>query len=111
MRYEGTDCAMMTSPHGLGSLSLHALLAIQPGKENLAAFVLPSFVTPLLSFAAGAVDFSTEFVSNYQREFGFTLKDRGLIVDDIRVRAVAHSPQPQPPLLAEDRSPPKVCLH
>ena len=36
-------------------------------------------------------DFELEFVQNYQKEFGFTLPDRQIIVDTIRVRAIAKS--------------------
>ncbi|TPX38963.1 hypothetical protein SeLEV6574_g07489 [Synchytrium endobioticum] len=36
-------------------------------------------------------DFKTEFVNQYQQEFGFTLPDRDIIVDDIRIRGVGKS--------------------
>ena len=34
-------------------------------------------------------DFAAAFVRAYQQEFGFTLQDRDILVDDLRVRAVA----------------------
>jgi 5-oxoprolinase (ATP-hydrolysing) len=37
-------------------------------------------------------DYENEFHSTYMREFGFDLKDRKIFVDNIRIRAIAHSP-------------------
>lgn len=39
----------------------------------------------------GSWDFYTGFVSQYQQEFGFTLPDRDIIIDDIRVRGIGKS--------------------
>lgn len=36
-------------------------------------------------------DFKESFVKEYQREFGFTIPDRAIIVDDIRVRGIGLS--------------------
>ncbi|KAI8816179.1 Hydantoinase B/oxoprolinase-domain-containing protein [Fimicolochytrium jonesii] len=36
-------------------------------------------------------DFQTPFVAQYQQEFGFTLPDRDIIIDDIRVRGIGKS--------------------
>ncbi|TPX35072.1 hypothetical protein SmJEL517_g02480 [Synchytrium microbalum] len=36
-------------------------------------------------------DLKTEFVNQYQQEFGFTLPDRDIIVDDIRIRGIGKS--------------------
>lgn len=36
----------------------------------------------------GSWDFGTAFVKMYQHEFGFTLPDRDIIVDDIRIRGI-----------------------
>ena len=36
-------------------------------------------------------DFKKNFVAQYQREFGFTLPDRAIMIDDIRVRGVGKS--------------------
>jgi len=36
-------------------------------------------------------DFAGNFAELYQQEFGFTLEQRAIVVDDLRVRAVAHS--------------------
>ncbi|KAG0347318.1 hypothetical protein BG004_007975 [Podila humilis] len=38
-------------------------------------------------------DFATAFVENYKYEFGFSLPDRNIIVDDIRVRGIGKSAQ------------------
>jgi len=36
-------------------------------------------------------DFAKEFIATYQQEFGFTLHERPIIVDDIRIRGIGHS--------------------
>ncbi|MEC7216097.1 MAG: hydantoinase B/oxoprolinase family protein, partial [SAR324 cluster bacterium] len=36
-------------------------------------------------------NFSREFINTYRREFGFELKDREILVDDLRVRVMAKS--------------------
>ena len=45
-------------------------------------------------------DFLASFTTRYQREFGFIIPSRAVIVDDIRVRGTAqacsHSPSPVP---------------
>ncbi|XP_052759152.1 5-oxoprolinase [Galleria mellonella] len=66
LRYAGTDCALMVSP--------------VPGDSPTACL---------------HGDFYTAFVNRYKNEFGFTLSDRDVIVDDIRVRAVAVSQVPE----------------
>src|SRR6202012_3903105 len=38
-------------------------------------------------------DFAEAFVRNYKYEFGFSLPDRDIIVDDIRVRGIGKSAQ------------------
>ncbi|KAG0051544.1 hypothetical protein BGZ83_003585 [Gryganskiella cystojenkinii] len=59
LRYNGTDCALMT---------------LKPDEaENW--------------------DFAAAFVQNYKYEFGFSLPDRDIIVDDIRVRGIGKSAQ------------------
>lgn len=40
---------------------------------------------------ADSWDFKSEFVNQYQQEFGFTLPDRDIIVDDIRIRGIGKS--------------------
>lgn len=36
-------------------------------------------------------DFTTVFLENYEKEFGFTLPNRDILVDDLRVRAIGKS--------------------
>lgn len=60
LRYEGTDCALMTAPTACKS------------PENL--------------LEENFGDFQASFLQRYQSEFGFVLQDRKIIVDDIRVR-------------------------
>ncbi|XP_072948342.1 5-oxoprolinase [Epargyreus clarus] len=63
LRYAGTDCALMVSPVGSGD----SPTACRHG------------------------DFYTAFVNRYKNEFGFTLADRDVLVDDIRVRGIGRS--------------------
>ncbi|CEG71618.1 Putative Cytoplasm protein [Rhizopus microsporus] len=53
LRYEGTDCALMT---------------LQPSESSW--------------------DFESAFCELYKQEFGFLLKDRDILVDDIRIRGI-----------------------
>ncbi|KAI8432873.1 hypothetical protein MSG28_013799 [Choristoneura fumiferana] len=71
LRYVGTDCALMVS-------------------------AAPASGRP----ATRHGDFYTAFVTRYQNEFGFTLAERDVIVDDIRVRGVGLSE------VAEEKAPP-----
>ncbi|XP_075985169.1 5-oxoprolinase isoform X2 [Anticarsia gemmatalis] len=66
LRYRGTDCALMVSP-----IPDESPTACRHG------------------------DFYTAFVNRYKSEFGFTLADRDVIVDDIRVRGVGMSAVPE----------------
>ncbi|XP_059148899.1 5-oxoprolinase-like [Physella acuta] len=62
LRYEGTDCALMCSNQF-------------PAREG----------------SSSLGDFQAAFINRYQNEFGFTLKDRKIFVDDIRVRGIGKS--------------------
>ncbi|GMF21743.1 unnamed protein product [Phytophthora lilii] len=76
MRYEGTDNAVMTrGPVGAKGESSTT------SAETLAAF-----------------DFEATFVKKYQREFGFVLQNRAILIDDVRVRATV-SPDLKDPAL------------
>lgn len=63
MRYEGTDCALMVTAAG--------------------------FCSNTQSCKAG--DFCNAFTKRYLKEFGFTISDRPIMVDDIRVRGCGKS--------------------
>ncbi|KAI1888866.1 hypothetical protein AGOR_G00173180 [Albula goreensis] len=63
LRYEGTDCALMVTASG------------HPGNAH--------------SCQSG--DFRTAFTKRYLKEFGFTIPDRTIVVDDIRVRGSGKS--------------------
>ncbi|XP_053618619.1 5-oxoprolinase isoform X2 [Plodia interpunctella] len=65
LRYAGTDCALMVSP--------------TPGDSK---------------HATAHGDFYNAFVNRYQNEFGFTLAERDVIVDDVRVRGIGKSSVP-----------------
>ncbi|CAD7088774.1 unnamed protein product [Hermetia illucens] len=64
LRYEGTDCALMCSSKKTSSTTADS-------KDIL-----------LTTYG----DFYTTFIERYKNEFGFILKNRKIIVDDIRVR-------------------------
>lgn len=57
MRYDGTDCALMSSPH-------HVEDEVTVPKHG---------------------DFMASFVERYKSEFGFVIAKRSVVVDDIRV--------------------------
>ncbi|XP_066522637.1 5-oxoprolinase [Hoplias malabaricus] len=63
MRYEGTDCALMVNANGF----------------------------PVHSQSCQSGDFHTSFTKRYIKEFGFTIADRPIMVDDIRVRGSGKS--------------------
>ncbi|XP_063833705.1 5-oxoprolinase [Ostrinia nubilalis] len=65
LRYAGTDCALMVAPSAGDS-----------------------------STACKHGDFYAAFVDRYKNEFGFTLSERDVLVDDIRVRGVGMSQVP-----------------
>ncbi|KAK7866095.1 hypothetical protein R5R35_011613 [Gryllus longicercus] len=66
LRYDGTDCALMCSAHSKTATTSSG----SPTKHG---------------------DFKATFLQRYQCEFGFTLPNRPIIVDDIRVRGVGKS--------------------
>lgn len=68
LRYNGTDCALM----------------ISPDKENLED--VPNYG-----------NFMSAFLKRYQKEFGFTLENRVVIVDDVRVRGCGKAEIPEEP--------------
>ena len=70
MRYDRTDCALMTPPS-------HDVRAIPA--EDIAA-------------TSSIGDFRKAFEEQYQLEFGFCLPSKIIRVDDIRVRAIGHTP-------------------
>eukprot|EP00056_Hartaetosiga_gracilis_P003386 m.63374 g.63374 ORF g.63374 m.63374 type:complete len:1263 (+) comp11434_c0_seq3:73-3861(+) len=70
LRYKKTDCSLMTCPEELVHISLESL------KER-------NHVAAALFFDA--------FTTNYKREFGFSIPDREIIVDDVRVRATGRT--------------------
>lgn len=47
--------------------------------------------TPVMTEWKQEKDIKKVFIENYEREFGFKLSDRALIVEDVRVRAVARN--------------------
>ncbi|XP_017157466.1 5-oxoprolinase [Poecilia reticulata] len=63
LRYEGTDCALMVTADGY----------------------------PRNAHSCRAGDFSSAFTKRYLKEFGFTIPDRAIMVDDIRVRGCGKS--------------------
>ncbi|KAL7990205.1 hypothetical protein Chor_010559 [Crotalus horridus] len=72
LRYERTDCALMCSAKG----------------------------HPAHTDSCSRGDFGAAFASRYRQEFGFTIPNRAILVDDVRVRGTASSrmgqEEPQP---------------
>ncbi|CAH3943144.1 unnamed protein product [Pieris brassicae] len=62
LRYSGTDCALMVSPSTGDS-----------------------------PHTTRHGDFYTSFINRYKKEFGFTLSERDVLVDDVRVRGIGRS--------------------
>lgn len=73
LRYNGTDCALMISPEEVNTEG--------SGSYNI------------LFNKYG--NFESSFLKRYQKEFGFILEGRSIIVDDIRVRGCGKSKTPQ----------------
>lgn len=71
LRYNGTDCALMIAPETLKDEESGNVLMQKYG------------------------DFLTAFLKRYQKEFGFTLESRSIIVDDVRVRGCGKSKTPE----------------
>lgn len=46
--------------------------------------------TSLMILESEEKDFAEQFVENYKREFGFYLKDRDILIDNMRVRSIAN---------------------
>jgi 5-oxoprolinase (ATP-hydrolysing) len=65
MRYRGTESALMV---------------VKPGEEDVEK-----------GFEGDEWAFGKAFVKQHQQEFGFTLPDRDIIVDDVRVRGIGKS--------------------
>lgn len=77
LRYEGTDCALMCTPSYQTNL---------PGPKH--------------------GDFASSFVERYKKEFGFTMPDRKILVNDVRVRGVGKTEVlDEPTLQASSLSP------
>ncbi|KAK2782477.1 hypothetical protein FQN52_000910 [Onygenales sp. PD_12] len=66
MRYRGTESALMV---------------INPNPR----------LVPQISTSGSDSDYGQAFVQQHEQEFGFTLPDRDIIVDDVRVRAIGKS--------------------
>lgn len=79
MRYDRTDCALMSHPHEIKSVA-----ELKYG------------------------DFLDAFTKQYQREFGFVLPNRKIIVDDVRIRAEAKAISVDEPLIDKASTGPVV---
>ncbi|XP_066600617.1 5-oxoprolinase [Prorops nasuta] len=80
LRYQGTDCALMCT-----------------AKKPLNSSECPRHG-----------DFLATFCERYETEFGFTMADRKIFVDDVRVRGVGKSRILEDPILPSSTEPPKV---
>ncbi|KAF2349829.1 Hydantoinase/oxoprolinase [Trinorchestia longiramus] len=103
LRYKGTDCALMCSPatgtdesppenrtstrrsprkssSGSGTRKSSRKRKVQEDQDKDEG-----------AGVEGYGCFKKSFIARYKREFGFTLSDRAILVDDIRVRGIAAS--------------------
>ncbi|XP_011879574.1 PREDICTED: 5-oxoprolinase [Vollenhovia emeryi] len=81
LRYEGTDCALMCTPANKTSTG---------------------------STATRHGDFLVTFLERYQTEFGFTIPDRKISVDDVRIRGTGKTEIPEDPILPPSQASPKA---
>ena len=98
LRYQGTDTALMISePDEVSNYDT--------GNTNCELGISESS-SELQKNTAKFPDYVSAFRQTYLREFGFDLTGREIIVDDLRVRAVAKSPGLQKyPLAKKDGTP------
>ena len=98
--YQGTDTALMTSEPD-------EVLNYDTGNTNCELGVSESS-SELQKNSAKFPDYVGAFKQTYLREFGFDLTGREIIVDDLRVRAVAKSPGLQKYPLAKKAGTPEA---
>jgi len=84
LRYEGTDTALMV-PEPESKLNFDT-------RKMNSSLSIDESVPELQKKVKKYSGFVPSFRETYQREFGFDLTGRQIIVDDLRVRAVAKSP-------------------
>ena len=100
LRYEGTDCALMCSP-------------AEEEEQNQQQQQQQRHSSSAAAASPRHGDFRAAFLRRYQREFGFVIADRPIIVDDIRVRGVAKSlvgAEEEIPSRSSSTSPPKPVV-
>ncbi len=100
LRYQGTDTALMIPEP-------ESMLKYELGITNCGLGIFESS-PELQSNVEQLPDYADAFRETYRREFGFDLTGREIIVDDLRVRAVAKSPGLQKFPLAQKSKTPKV---
>lgn len=100
LRYQGTDTALMTSEPD-------EVLNYDTENTNCELGILESS-SELQKNSAKFPDYVGAFKQTYLREFGFDLTGREIIVDDLRVRAVAKSPGLQKYPLAKKAGTPEA---
>jgi len=100
LRYQGTDTALMTSEPD-------EILNYDSENTNCELGVSESS-SELQKNSAKFPDYVGAFKQTYLREFGFDLTGREIIVDDLRVRAVAKSPGLQKYPLAKKAGTPEA---
>jgi len=100
LRYQGTDTALMTSEPD-------EILNYDTENTNCELGVSESS-SELQKNSAKFPDYVGAFKQTYLREFGFDLTGREIIVDDLRVRAVAKSPGLQKYPLAKKAGTPEA---
>ncbi|PHH87494.1 hypothetical protein CDD83_8816 [Cordyceps sp. RAO-2017] len=67
------------------------------GTESALMIVKPSAADAREHFGGGDFEFGRAFVRHHRFEFGFTLDDRDIVVDDVRVRGIGKSSRREEP--------------
>lgn len=93
LRYAGTDSALMTPATAAAASATGAEEAGSAGVAG-SLFALPlasvtDAATGLAAIAAAVSHAPVRFVRSYHREFGFVLRGREVLIDDVRVRGIA----------------------
>ena len=101
LRYQGTDTALMI-PEPEATTYDASLTNCGLGFSNASAELQSSVSLP---------NFAESFKETYRREFGFELANRDILVDDVRVRAVAKSPGLQKFPIPQKTEPPQSDHH
>lgn len=90
LRYEGTDCALMITAAGHPS-NAHSCVSGDFRTAFTKRYCYFHCEWSKWLFVSSSISQSFSFYIRYLKEFGFTITDRPIVVDDIRVRGSGKS--------------------